>query len=140
VIDTVITFDPETYEESIQIIKSSVYKVVEDMPRFPGCEDISGKKERKECSDKRMLEHIYKNVVYPAKAKSDGIEGMVVASFIVPAFAGKVHDIKILRNVSPEIDAEVIRILNEMPPWIPGQVEGENVNVRFNLPVRFKLQ
>ena len=139
-IDTIITFNPETYEESMQIVKHSVLKVAEVMPRFPGCEDEEGgDEEKKACAQQRMLEHIYKSLKYPTKAKDDGVEGMVVASFIVGT-SGEIYDTKVVRNLSPECDAEVLRVIGEMPPWNPGMQAGKNVNVRFHLPIKFKLQ
>ena len=140
VTDTVITFNPETFEETIQIVKSSIYKVVEVMPRFPGCEDETGGAEAiKKCAQKELLMHIYKNIKYPKTAKDAGVEGTSVVSFVVGSY-GNISDAKILRSVHPDCDAEVLRIVNAMPPWIPGEQAGKKVNVRYNLPVKFKLQ
>jgi len=139
VTDTVITFNPETYEETMQIVKSSVYKVVEQMPRFPGCEDETGGIDAIEkCAQMKLLEHIYSNIKYPETARKEGIEGTSVVSFIVGNY-GNVFDAKVLRSVHPDCDAEVLRIVEAMPPWIAGEQNGEKVNVRFNLPVKFKL-
>jgi len=139
VTDTVITFNPETYEETIQIVKSSVYKVVEQMPRFPGCEDETGGIDAIEkCAQMKLLEHIYSNIKYPETARNEGIEGTSVVSFIVSSY-GNVFDAKVLRSVHPDCDAEVLRIVEAMPPWIAGEQGGKKVNVRFNLPVKFKL-
>jgi len=86
-----------------------------------------------------MLQHIYSNVVYPAEARDAGVEGMSVISFIVEA-DGQITNPKILRSVGYGTDKEVLRIVNNMPNWIPGKQEGERVRVKFNLPVRFKLK
>ncbi len=42
---------------------TTIYKVVEEMPRFPGCEHLP-QDERKQCSDKKLFNHIYKNIKY----------------------------------------------------------------------------
>lgn len=138
--DTIITFDPITKTETIDILKSSVYKVVEEMPRFPGCEDEPGGIDAIEkCAQQKLLENIYKSVKYPKVARDAGIEGVVVATFVVSSY-GNIVEPKIVRSVSPEIDTEVLRVVGEMPPWISGKQSGKKVNVRYHLPVSFKLQ
>lgn len=116
-----------------------IFKVVEDMPTFPGCEDISGKAERKQCADKKMLEYIYKNIKYPAIARENGVEGMVVIQFVVEK-DGSITDAKIARDIGAQCADEAMRIVNSMPNWNPGKQRGRPVRVQFNLPVRFKLE
>ena len=109
------------------------------MPRFPGCEDESGGIDAIEkCAQKKLLEHIYSNIKYPKAAREAGIEGTSVVSFVVSNY-GNVFNAKVLRSIHSDCDAEILRIVEEMPPWIPGEQDGQKVNVRFNLPVRFKL-
>ena len=63
---------------------TTIYQVVEEMPRFAGCEDLEGTiKEKKACADKKMREFVYKNLKYPAIARENGLEGKIVASFII---------------------------------------------------------
>ena len=63
--------------------EEEIFKVVEDQPSFPGCEDISDKAEKKKCADEKMLQFIYGNIKYPAIARENGVEGMVVVKFVV---------------------------------------------------------
>lgn len=44
-----------------------------------------------------------------------------------------------MRSVSEELDAEAIRVVSSMPKWQPGTQNGKPVNVKFTLPVTFKL-
>jgi TonB family protein len=41
--------------------------------------------------------------------------------------------------VDPLLDAEALRVLKLMPDWKPGKQRGQAVNVRFTLPVVFRL-
>ena len=121
-----------------------IFKVVEQMPRFPGCEDISGTdEEKKACAQKKMLEYIYKNLKYPAIARENGIEGMAVIQFVVGK-DGSVKDAKIVRNLEGgcgEAALTVVDGMNNLPQkWTPGRQRGRNVKVLYTLPVRFKLQ
>jgi len=121
-------------------LENDVYAVVEEMPRFPGCESGSmTNKQRKLCAEKLMLQFIYENIIYPEKARSNGIEGMAVASFTVNK-QGNVTNPQILRGLEGGCNEEVLRIINQMPKWTPGKQQGKAVNVRFNLPIRFKLK
>ena len=66
-----------------------------------------------------MSKYISKNIKYPAQALNDHVEGRVIAQIVINK-EGSVGNITILRSLSPECDAEVIRLLEEMPDWNPG--------------------
>ncbi|WMX12481.1 M56 family metallopeptidase [Aureispira sp. CCB-E] len=124
--------------------KTSPLFVAEKMPRFPGCEHIAGNnKAKKTCADEKLLQFIYDNIKYPKKAKKDGTEGVAIVSFIVSE-TGTIKNPKILRSVSQECDAEVLRIIELMNEnglvWTPGEDGGKLVDVTYNLPIRFKLK
>ncbi|MFQ5448627.1 MAG: TonB family protein, partial [Saprospiraceae bacterium] len=114
-----------------------IFKVVEEMPRFPGCEE-SDVQDRKNCADAKMLEFIYTNIKYPKEARENGIEGMVVVRFIIEK-DGSLSGRKIERAIGGGCDEEVLRVVGLMPNWIPGKQRGRTVRVQFNLPVKFKL-
>jgi protein TonB len=125
-------------------VVEEIFKVVEDMPRFPGCEDMGGtKQEKKACADKKMLEFIYKNIKYPAIARENGVDGTVVIQFVVEK-DGSITDAKIVRDIGATCGAEALRVVNLMNQegyqWIPGKQRGRPVKVQFNLPVKFKLE
>jgi TonB family protein len=116
--------------------------VVEVMPEFPGCETVSDREERKQCSQEALLAYVYTNLTYPPKAKENRQEGMAVVAFVV-AKDGSLEDIKVVRDPGAglgEAAAAVIHKMNtENVRWHPGTQRGRAVAVRFNLPVRFKL-
>lgn len=132
----------EEYLGQIRILEKSqekVFKVVEEMPRFPGCEDMAGSvQEKTNCANQRLLQFIYENIRYPEAAKAQGLEGAGVVSFIIGK-DGSVRDAKVRRDIGGGAGEEMLRVINEMPRWIPGRQDGENVAVEFNLPVKFKL-
>jgi TonB family protein len=112
--------------------------VVEEMPRFAGCEEEATVEARKACADKKMLEFIYKNLHYPAPAREKKIEGIVVVSFIIEK-DGSVSNAEIKREIGGGCGEETLRVIGLMPRWIPGKQKGEVVRVQMNLPVRYKL-
>jgi TonB family protein len=102
------------------------YVVVEEMPMFPG-------------GDEALLKYIGENTRYPASAKSQNIEGKVIVRFCVTAKGG-VSQISVLRAVSPELDAEAIRVVSTLPDFKPGRQGGENVPVWYMVPIAFTLK
>jgi TonB family protein len=130
--------DDEAELPSQQVIKGDKrHTDVDEMPYFPGCDEPTLTKKRS-CSDKKMLEHIFTNIKYPKEAQKEDAEGMVVVKFIVEK-DGQLTNPKILRSVHPKCDEEVLRLVNEMPNWIPAVKDGKKVAVEFKLPVKFKL-
>ncbi len=124
-------------------VEDEIFKVVEQMPRFPGCEDIGGTNdERKQCADKKLYEFIYKYIQYPILARENNVQGNVVLSFVVEK-NGTIGDIKVLRDPGAgcgEEAARVIKLINEKDiKWTPGKQRGKPVRVQFILPVRFAL-
>lgn len=83
---------------------------------------------------------IKQNLVYPNWERENNIQGKVVVNFVVDK-NGKIKDGKILSTVqgAKNFDKEVLRLINSMPNWIPGQQDGKKVDVQFNLPIDFKL-
>lgn len=50
---------------------------------------------------------------------------------------GSVGEVRIARSLDPYLDKEAVRVVSEMPRWIPGRHEGKAVNVWVVLPVEF---
>lgn len=126
-----------------QVSDDDLFKIVESMPRFPGCEDIGATNaEKKSCADKKMLQYVYKNLRYPAEDRIAGIQGQVVISFLVNK-DGSISDAKILRDKGLGLGEEALRVVesfNDMDElWIPGRQRGLPVRVQYNLPVKFVL-
>ncbi len=119
--------------------EGELFKVVEEMPRFPGCEDLDGSaKEKEKCAKQKMLEFIYKNLKYPKEARNADIEGMTVIQFIIEK-DGRISSGKIARDIGAGCGTESLRIVNSMPTWIPGKQKGKAVRVQYTLPVKFKI-
>ena len=120
-------------------LEGKIYNVAEEAPRFPGCKDIADKIERDECARKKMLTFIYGNVKYPAEAKENGIQGATAIRFVV-ASDGTLHNFEVPRPLGGGCDEEAIRVIKSMPNWEPAMFNGEPVNARFAVPIKFKLE
>ncbi len=103
-----------------------VYEVCEQMPTYEG-------------GDAALLKYITDSVKYPELAKKHGVQGRLVIGFIVEK-DGSLTDVKVLRPVDIDLDAEVLRVIKGMPKWIPGCQDEQLVRVRYNVPVSFRLK
>lgn len=120
------------------------FLIAEQMPRFPGCEDIAGGKEEKvRCAEAKLLEFVYSEIKYPSIARDNGIEGAVIASFIVHS-DGTIRDVKIIRDIGAGCGQEVKRVISLMNEhgmrWTPGRQREKPVSVQFTLPVVFNIE
>ena len=119
---------PPPPPEIIEIIEEDddeFFMVVENMPQFPG-------------GDLGLMKYIQKHVKYPAIAKEYNITGKVYISFIVDK-SGKVTNVKIVRGVDKNLDAEAMRVVKSLPKYKPGKQRGKAVRVMFTIPINFQL-
>lgn len=115
----VIVDKMETQDEDI------IYMMVEKMPEFPG-------------GMFQLLKYITKNL--KASDQESDIRGRVIVRFVVNR-DGSISGAKIVRGIDPTYyDKEVLRLVNSMPRWIPGQQNGKNVRVQYTLPIRIDFQ
>ena len=117
---------PEVGEVSPDDMIDEVYTIVEQMPEFPG-------------GEAELLGFISRNIHYPEEAKKDGIQGRVFIGFVIEE-DGSVSNVRNLRGVDSELDAEAMRVVESMPKWKPGMQRGQAVRVSYILPIVFKLQ
>lgn len=103
-----------------------IYEVVENMPRFPNG------------GMQALMQYLNENIRYPEAATKAGVQGRVTVQFIVDK-DGSIDDVKILRSVNPDLDAEAIRVIKMMPRWEPGTHKGKPVRVKYTVPVMFRL-
>ena len=125
-------------------VETDIYRVVEKMPLFPGCDSLmtAPYRELKNCADQRMLDYVYSNIEYPEAAVEEKVEGMAVISFIVER-DGSLSSAKIYRNPGAGLGEEALRVVNKMNEdglrWYPGTQGGRRVRVMFNLPIKFRM-
>ena len=112
-----------TKDEVVSVWQDEFFKVVEDMPQF---------------TDGNIFDYLAQHVRYPEEAEKNGIGGMVYVQFVIDT-TGKVVEPKVIKSVSPELDAEALRVVSGMPAWKPGMQRGKPVAVSFVLPVVFHL-
>lgn len=104
----------------------TVYDAVEVMPSFPG-------------GERELNKYLSSNVKYPYDAIDHGIQGVVIVGFVVDS-DGTLKDVKVMKGVEASLDKEALRVVMNMPKWIPGKQNGRRVKVKTNTSVSFRLQ
>ena len=95
------------------------------MPVFPG--GMQG-----------MINFLSENISYPKDAQEKKISGRVIISFVVEK-DGSVSEVQTVKPLYPSLDEEAVRIVKNMPNWIPGKQKGQTVRVKYTLPISFSL-
>ena len=86
-----------------------------------------------------LRDYIKENMVYPADALKDSIQGVVIVQFTVEK-DGSITDVKALKQVHPLLDAEAVRLFSEMPKWEPGMLRDTLRRVQMLRSVHFRLR
>jgi TonB family protein len=81
----------------------------------------------------KMMATIRKNLITPPRVC---FEGAVFVSFVVKA-DGTIADTKVVKGISPEVDWEAMRVVGLLTEWRPGEQNGEKVDMRMVIPVKF---
>lgn len=76
------------------------------------------------------------NVKYPEAARVSKVTGTVLTSFTIGP-DGRVSSPGVVKSLSPECDAEALRVLTLMPAWKPATRKGQPVAIQVQLPVPF---
>lgn len=107
--------------------EEAVYLIIGQMPSFPN-------------DGMTMSEFIDSAFVVPQQAIDRGISGTVVVSCVVDT-NGELKNAKIARELPncPDCNAEALRVVSQMPLWIPGRHNGRPVPVKISIPVRFRF-
>lgn len=88
--------------------------------------------------EEAQQQYITVNLRYPQTAKDNGIEGVVAIVFTVKT-DGSIGNIKIKRMVDPDLENEAIRLVKQMPNWVPATDNGTPVESSAEVDVPFTL-
>ncbi|MBU2947969.1 energy transducer TonB [Zobellia uliginosa] len=114
------------------------FAVIENVPVFPGCENMKTNDEKKACFQQKIQEHVKKEFQYPATALELNIQGKVFVYFVIDQ-KGYITGIK-TRGPDANLESEASRIVAALPKMKPGTQRGMNVKVPYSIPINFKMQ
>ena len=105
--------------------RTEVFGHTEQMPRFRG-------------GDAALMKFLSENVKYPPEAFKEKVQGRVVVQFLIEK-NGDIGEVKVVRSVREDLDAEAVRVVKTLPKFSPGRINGNAVAVWYTLPVAFVL-
>jgi protein TonB len=126
-----VTADPPTLEppqppKPSMTGSDTIWNFAGKMPVLPGNEEA-------------LFTYIGKNLRYPETAKINSVQGKVIVKFCVTR-KGDVKDHQVIQSISPDLDAEALRVIKTIIRFEPGYQNGKPVSVWYEVPISFKLQ
>lgn len=94
-------------------------------PEFPGGKEL-------------LTQYLASNVNYPQESIEYGDQGNVYIAFVVET-DGSITNCRVLKGVTRALDQEALRLIKEMPNWIPGKCEGVVYRTYVSMPIVFRL-
>lgn len=93
------------------------------MPYFPG-------------GPEAMQKYLEEHIVHPAVMRGVCSGRRLIVGFVVEK-DGSLSQIDIVKSINgcPDFDFDVIRVVKNMPRWIPGKLEGHYVRCFYKMPV-----
>lgn len=115
------------------------FAVIEDVPIYPGCENLKNNEERKQCMSQKVMKFVQKEFDTDLGAEL-GLSGVtrVIVQFKIDK-NGRVTDIK-SRAPHPRLQDEAARVVKKLPKMQPGKQRGKPVGVVYSLPIVFQIQ
>jgi Gram-negative bacterial TonB protein C-terminal len=114
-----------------------IYEKVDQDPIFGNCSKKDAK-ETKACSDQALMLFMTRNLVYPAFAIENNIQGTVYVSFVVRK-DGTTSDHKLVKDIGGGCGKEALRVTQMMNSWKPGMQDGQPVNTVLTIPFKYRL-
>lgn len=115
------------------------FAVIDKVPTYPGCEGLSSNEEAKKCMSEKIMHFVAGNF----NTKVKGVEEISGRQRISVQFKinkkGNVVDVT-AKATHPELEAEAIRVVSQLPEMLPGVQEGRKVGVLYALPILFNIQ
>lgn len=125
---------------TIFLLLSALYNHAQEIPETPE-EVVVGEREIGATfpgGDRAIQDYITSNIQYPMDAMENLTEGRVIVLFAIEK-DGRVSDVRVRKGVSESLDKEAIRLISEMPNWIPGKREGVVAKTWSQIPINFNL-
>jgi len=122
-----------------EVIADVPFAVIENVPIFPGCENLSNNDQRKKCMSEKVQEFVQKkfNTDLGSQLGLSGVNRVIVQFKIDKN--GNITDVR-SRAPHPRLEQEAARVINSLPKMQPGRQRGKPVGVMYSLPIVFQVQ
>ena len=128
--------------EEVEEVEEVIYvpfAVIEDVPIYPGCEDLSSNEARKQCMADHVMAFVQKHFSTELAGEL-GLEGRqrIMVQFKIDQ-KGDVTNVR-ARAPHPSLQEEAIKVIESLPKMIPGKQRGKPVGVLYALPILFVVE
>lgn len=115
------------------------FSVIENVPIFPGCENLSNNDQRKKCMSEKVQEFVNRkfNTDLGSQLGLSGVNRIIVQFKIDKN--GNITEVR-SRAPHPKLEQEAARVINSLPKMQPGKQRGKAVSVLYSLPIVFQIQ
>jgi hypothetical protein len=119
--------------------KNIAFAKVDKVPTLQECESLSNNEEQKDCIANIISKSVQQNFNLDLPSKL-GLKGQqrIMSKFTINS-DGNIVNIEV-KVPHPDLEAEAIRTIKLLPKFIPGEHEGEKVNVSYALPIVFMVK
>lgn len=113
--------------------------LIENVPVFPRCENLSNNTERKDCMSEKITKFINKE--FDSNLRSQlGLSGINRINVIFK-IDNKENIIDAQsRSPHPKLEEEALRVIKSLPKMQPGKQRGNPVIVSYSIPIVLKVQ
>jgi len=129
----------EQIKEAVEEITDVPFAVIENVPIYPGCENLRNNDERKKCMSEK-IDAFVKRKFNSELANDLGLDGRQRIS-VQFKIDNKGNVVEVLaRAPHPRLESEAKKVIGELPKMTPGKQRGKAVNVMYSLPIIFEVQ
>ena len=138
-VEVIIPVSAVEYEEEDEEVENVPFMIVEQIPVYPGCENIKDKDRQKKCLNDKI------HALYAKEFKTEigselGLTGFhrIYVGFRINE-KGEVAEIQ-TRAPHKRLEAEAERVAKLIPKMAPGKQRGRPVGVKYSLPIVFEMR
>lgn len=138
-LDEIVEVEEVVEAPTEEEVEDVPFAVIEDVPIFPGCENLSNNEERKQCMSQKISQFVNRNFDTDLGAEL-GLSGVnrVIVQFKIDE-KGNITNV-MSRAPHPRLEREAARVINKLPKMQPGKQRGKAVGVMYSLPIVFQVQ
>lgn len=117
-----------------------IFRVVENMPSYPGCEHITDEASKDACTQRKVLEYLKTNMSYRPAVFEKNVDYVAVIQFLV-SNTGLVYDMKVTKAPDEESRAALLKSLQSMASrmlFTPGTQRGRPITFTYRMQVDLK--
>lgn len=132
--------DNDIYIDPPRVEVLEIFRVVENMPSYPGCEHITDEAAKDACTQRKVSEYLKTNLSYRPAVFEKNVDYGAVIQFLV-SDQGLVYEMQVTKAPDEESRATLFKALQSMASrmaWTPGTQRGRPITFMYRMQVDLK--